>query len=274
MNKGLIIFIGECFRIGGQDSRIRDTPDSIEKQKSASLTHVKFITRIKEKYNISIDIAINTYKTGNQQLLLSWYNNENILFSQFNEHLMGQQGLINNALDNKNLSSIGQYEFIFICRIDLFLKDLLFDLFDPYSQKLTFPSVCWLKGAVYNNMPRVSDTMLFIPKNMLNRDFIINKNVSLYHDSWFIYVNNHKLNFNDLSVYLDTYHDSDSAKDFNPLYYIVGREESTVWHSMGYILNKSTMQSNKYDNIRHNFEINTTQYNNLTLSLWKNNTKI
>jgi len=78
---------------------------------------------------------------------------------------------------------------------------------------------------------------------MLNSDFIINKKVSLYHDSWFIYVNNYKLNFTDLSVYLDTYHDSDSEKDFNPLYYIVGREESTVWHSIAYILDKNTMQS-------------------------------
>lgn len=271
MNKGLLIFIGECFRTGGQGSRNCDLPESIEPQKNASLSHINFINKIKKKYEIDIDIAINSYKTSNQELLLSWYLNKNIIFSQFNEQLLSQQGLINNALSNEQLSNLSIYEFIFICRIDLFLKDLLFDLFDPYSQKLIFPSVCWFKDSVYKNMPRVNDTMLFIPKNMFNADFIINKKVSLIHKSWFIYVNDYKLNFDDLSVYLDTYHDSDSAKDFNPLYYIVSREESTVWHSMAYILDKNTMQSNKYNNIRHNFEINTNQYNNLTLYCTEHN---
>ena len=31
---------------------------------------------------------------------------------------------------------------------------------------------------------------------------------------------------------------SDSAKDFNPLYYLVNRPESTVFHSAGYLFNK------------------------------------
>jgi len=244
MTKGLIIFIGECFRTGGHGSRARDTPESINAQHAASLTHVKLINNIKEKYNMEIDVAINSYKTNNQDLLLNWYNNNNltIIFSNFIDAMIGQEALINIALHNEKLANITCYEFIFICRIDLFLKDLMFELFNPYSQKLTFPSVCWVKDCVCNNMPRVNDTMLFIPKQMLNNDFIVNKKVSFKHESWFIYVHDYKLNFYDLTVYLDTYHDSDSAKDFNPLYYMIGRQESSIWHSIAYILNRNTMQ--------------------------------
>jgi len=250
MTKGLIIFIGECFRTGGHGSRTRDTPESILSQQSASLTHVKLINIIKEKHNMEIDIAINSYKTNNQDLLLTWYSSENIIFSNFIEIMIGQEALINTALHNEKLANISCYEFIFICRIDLFLKDLMFELFDPYSQKLTFPSVCWIKDSVCNGMPRVNDTMLFIPKQMLNSNFIVNKKVSFRHESWFTYVHDYKLNFYDLTVYLDTYHDSDSAKDFNPLYYMIGRQESSIWHSIAYILNRNTMQP-KLDLVTH-----------------------
>jgi hypothetical protein len=37
---------------------------------------------------------------------------------------------------------------------------------------------------------------------------------------------------------INTYHDSDSEKDFNPLYYIVNRAQSTVWHSEGLLFDK------------------------------------
>ena len=37
---------------------------------------------------------------------------------------------------------------------------------------------------------------------------------------------------------IHTYHDSDSYKDYNPLYYIVNRPESKETHSNGYIFDK------------------------------------
>ena len=38
---------------------------------------------------------------------------------------------------------------------------------------------------------------------------------------------------------INTFHDSDSQKDFNPLYYIVNRPQNTVWHDNEYIFDKS-----------------------------------
>ena len=38
---------------------------------------------------------------------------------------------------------------------------------------------------------------------------------------------------------VDTYHDADSYKDYNPYYRYVGRPESTVWHDRGKKINRS-----------------------------------
>jgi len=263
MKKGLVLFVGECFREGGQGSRLRDTAKSVEQQELASLSHKNFINNVKEKYNIDIDVAINSYTTKNQDILLNWYSTTNLIFFNFNKTMIGLKSLINTTLDNEKFNNLNCYEFMFICRIDLFLKDLMFEIFDPYSQKLTFPFVCWIKNCKYKNMPRISDTMLFVPKQMLNNKFIINKTVSLRHESWYKYVTKHKLKENELTVYLNTYHDSDSAKDLNPLYYMVGRVESSVWDSSKYILDKQTMKYKKCHTIQ------TLQKNNININFSK-----
>ena len=61
--------------------------------------------------------------------------------------------------------------------------------------------------------------MMFIPKKYFN--FI--KKFELHHESWHDLIVYHKLSYEDLDMMLNTYHDSDSAKDFNPIYYIVNR---------------------------------------------------
>lgn len=37
---------------------------------------------------------------------------------------------------------------------------------------------------------------------------------------------------------INTFHDSNSAKDWNPLYYIVNREESSIFHTKDEIFDK------------------------------------
>jgi hypothetical protein len=49
------------------------------------------------------------------------------------------------------------------------------------------------------------------------------KKIQLHHNSWHDLIVYHKLTYEDLDMMLNTYHDSDSAKDYNPIYYIVNR---------------------------------------------------
>ena len=52
---------------------------------------------------------------------------------------------------------------------------------------------------------------------------------------------NTDLTYDDLDTMINTYHDSDSSKDYNPLYYIVNRPENIIWHREGHIFNKHNL---------------------------------
>lgn len=61
--KGIILFIGESFRYGGQASRYIGETEYYQAQIDACKTHRNFIKYIIEKYNIGIDVFISTYET-------------------------------------------------------------------------------------------------------------------------------------------------------------------------------------------------------------------
>ena len=46
------------------------------------------------------------------------------------------------------------------------------------------------------------------------------------------------LTYDDVGAYVDTLHDADSAKDFNPLYFLANRRVNPEWHDRGKIFNK------------------------------------
>ena len=135
--------------------------------------------------------------------------------------------------ENKNIN-VNVYDFIFYIRIDLFLKDYLLKVMDITKNKILFPSICWGKNCIIKNYPRVNDMMMFIPKKYY--EFI--RDINIYHNCWYKLINTSTIKNDDLDVILNTLHDSDSEKDNNPIYYIVNRPESKVWHSPNQIFDK------------------------------------
>ena len=253
-NKGLIIFIGECFRFGSQNSRVTDTIESYEKQKNATQTHINLINLIHEKYDVLVDVVINSYETKYKNDIFEWYNCDNRLKKCiFNEKKIGIEGLLKivSTIDN-----VDNYLFLFICRIDLFLKKYFFEIFNPFDKKIFFPSVCMIGYHICNckKHPRINDTMLFVPNIYIK---IIKKYIHLDHQSWCQYNKLYNFNNENLNVYLDTFHDSDSEKDYNPLYFMTSRNESNVWHSIGYVLNKQNMTENVNLDVQFNYLKNT-----------------
>lgn len=223
--KGLIIIIGESFRLGGQGTRIRGVPESYDQQINACNTHIKFLDNLKNNFNCESSVYISTYDTIYNTNLLDIYNNYLIGYKIYNDPIGLTQLFKNSIIDNKN--DLNKYNFIFYFRIDLFLKDHFFSIFNPSWETIRFPTICWILYNVYNGKPRVNDMMLFIP----NKFFDHLDNMPICHESWYIFYHDLKIDDNDMDVMINTYHDSDSQKDFNPLYYIVNRPENTVWHS-------------------------------------------
>lgn len=228
MNSLLILF-GESFRLGGQGNRNRGSDESYEAQINASLSHIRFIEFLKKR-NINMTVSINSYTTKFDSSMNEIYKSV-LVDSKYYENLIGSAKLIHNCVDR--ITDINDYDFILCMRIDLFLKDKFFEIFNPYSNTIMFPSVCFKPYHKSGRHPRVNDMMMFLPKKYFN----LIKKFNLGHDSWNHLIDLHNLTYEDLDMMLNTYHDSDSAKDFNPIYYIVNRNVINT-HKTKEIFNK------------------------------------
>jgi len=211
---GLIILFGESFRLGGQGNRNRGDDRSYNEQINAANTHIKLIKHLKKK-NMNVKVSINSYTTKFDNSLDEIYKSV-LLDSKYYGTLIGQTKLIHNCVDR--IDNINDYDFILCMRIDLCLKDKMIDIFDPHSDKILFPYITHRKSGIH---PRVSDMMMYIPKKYFN----LIKKLHLNHHTWRELVDSHKLNYKDLDTFLNTHHDSDSAKEYNSIYYIVNRPQ-------------------------------------------------
>jgi hypothetical protein len=79
------------------------------------------------------------------------------------------------------------------------------------------------------NEKDIYDYLKYFDSEIMNRDA---------HSLWVYLLKNTDLTIDCLDTMLTTYHDSDSYKDFNPLYYIANRNECTIEHSKGLYFNK------------------------------------
>jgi len=230
--KGLFLFIGESFRYGSQKTQIRGTKESYDEQIKACKSHIKFIENLEQKYNLEkSDAIIGSYTTNYDAELIAIYD-KYLVGSTFQQTLIGLTNIFHNTL--LNTKNLNDYDFIFYIRIDLFLKDYLLKVMDITKNKILFPSICWSKKCIIKNYPRVNDMMMFIPKKY----YVFIKDINIYHNCWYNLIHSSTIKNEDLDVILNTLHDSDSEKDNNPIYYIVNRPESKVWHSPNQIFDK------------------------------------
>lgn len=222
--KGALIVIGTFFRDGIYLENKKETPESFHNQKKATESHLRFVN------HFNTDLYIYTYPSKWENDIKNWYNTENYHVTTKN------YPELRFYLNDCNLNEIKhKYDYLFIIRSDMFLKDHLFEIFNPNWKRIMMASICFaasIQGSISNchmlvagpdNQiePRVNDSMLFIPKNYM----YINEYQHDTHASWIKYKYTFNLKDNDMGFILNTYHDADSHKDFNPLYYFVGRKE-------------------------------------------------
>lgn len=228
---GLILFLGESFRLGNQGTRNRGSLKSYDEQINACNSHIRFIEHIIKKYQLNkIDVYISSYTTQYDNDLLSIYN-KYLLGHIFHANPIGLNNLFHSSLDKiKNY----EYDFILFIRIDLFLKDYFMEVFNPKIDIILFPTICFIPFNISHGDPRVNDMLIFIPKKY----YRYLRYIEISHDSWHKIIKHTNLCYDDMDTMINTYHDSDSNKDFNPLYYIVNREENKIFHSEGHIFDK------------------------------------
>ena len=178
--KGLLVILGESFREGKQHSRTIGTKTSYQGQMEASGTHINFIYHLQQK-NITVEVYLASYCTNYDKDLSNIYK-PHLVGCDFHKERLGFTNLF--YITAKKIKNINSYDFVFFLRVDLFLKQGLFDVFDPNWTTIRYPSVCWIKGCKVNNSPRVSDVMLFVPKKYYNYIVDIRNIHILNHNGW------------------------------------------------------------------------------------------
>lgn len=240
--RGLLLLYGESFRVGTQGSRVRDTDESFELQKKASDSHMRFCNHIQNKYTIDMDVLINTYDTKYDTELKSFYKNYTYMT---NKTLIGSNNLVQSAVDT---IIDNKYEFIFITRIDIYIKPYFFSIFTPFWNKIYFISQNWTLwqncGFIESNdtginIPVVNPLFQFIPRT----HFKVLKNINVEHEGWMHYFKNFGLSINDMDFMVNTYHDADSFKDYNPFYKMIGRPETDKWHDADKTIDRSLIET-------------------------------
>lgn len=235
-NRLLLIIAGECFRDGGQNSRLIDTEFSTDNQLKATESHLSFIQFLKDKYNIDTDIQLLSYSSKHENILINKYNKYNLQYKFYNKYFTDRTALIN-SLKIDNIEE--KYDFILVIRPDMYLKEFFYDIFYPHANKIYYASVCWVGQHRIFDMPRVNDTIVFIPKKYFNLVYYT-IGIKTYHAAIKEYIDHsHQIGkplnlYNDFDFFIRTPHDSDTSKDYNPLYYLVSRPENKKWQSYGY----------------------------------------
>ncbi len=253
--KCLFILLGDCFREGKNASRHKDTQYGYDKQNEASISHNNLINKL-NKSNYFVDIAINTYNTKYQTELISWY--KNVVYQKFTNE---DYGYFRNAVDKSlqnviNAINISIYNFIFICRLDLLLKNKLVEIFNPKWSCIIYPFAVYMEKE--NNsliFPFVTDTMCFIPSKYFEK-LKSYTSYLLHHHCWKDLINN-GLILDDLDVMINTIHNPNTDTEINPLYKINCRQESNESFSKDIIYNK---KKNALENIN---SINITHDNHV-----------
>jgi len=229
MVNGLILFLGESFRYGGQGSQNRGSKESYEEQITAFNSHIDFIEHIITKFNLnSVSVFISSYNTQYDKEMLQIYDKYLIGYKLHSE-LIGIHNLFLNAINEIN--DIDKYDFFIYIRIDLFLKELFFDIFNPNLKTITFPCPNWYADRKIGNNPRINPILIFIPKKYYKYiPIICSIDGVTWHDLWHILVNTTDLTIDDLDFMINTYHGACSSIDFQPLYYITNRPQATSSH--------------------------------------------
>ena len=241
--RGLVMILGESFRMGTQNTRTRGTPESYAEQIRACESHIAFLRYISNKYRMDHPpcVFVASYTTPFDAKLLYVYR-KYISGHRLYKDVVGINTLLQESLafilKNEKLTTMAdlktKYDFILFLRIDLFLKDYFIKNFDPRADLILYPSICFLPYDKVGKHPRVNDTMMFVPAKY----FEYFPSIEISHESWYYLVSRTDLTHEDLGTMVKTYHDSDSFKDWNPLYYIVNREQNQIFHSRGHEFDK------------------------------------
>jgi hypothetical protein len=183
-----------------------------------------------ESLGYKVDVYIDSYHTQYDNELLEWYGGH-VKDSRFHTtKFASQRMLIKDSLDMLK-DTLDTYDTLMILRIDLFLKERFINEYNPDTPTVQFPFIMWtLNIRTPDGNPMVTDTIFHFPKKYYDKLYGLYEGRS-WGDNNHAFLDIVPLEYEkEYSLMTKHFHDSDSAKDFNPYYRMIGRPESTKWH--------------------------------------------
>jgi hypothetical protein len=239
-----VLVIGESFRAGSQFSRHIGADVSVPEQVAACESHVRLMDAL---VDLQSYVFLHTYDTLHSAQLRRIYGERlcgcALLPAHANVTPRGPFDHLRRALTLLPAGWPDTFDAVFVLRVDLLFKEPL-DMVATHlrlacsvdARKILYPSICFLpQHTTHKGLPRVNNMFAVVPRYRF--DVLLGGEVDVVaHESWAA------LPPGAADVMLDTYHDSDSQKDRNPVYRVVNRPEHAVWHSRGYRLDRMTLQ--------------------------------
>jgi len=220
-NKVLLVLWGESFRSGGQMTRTRGTGDYFAKQKSATLSHLELLDRIRKEHSLECDILLNSFTLNpeDDNSLISWYSDYG---SKFIHHLhekgFAKEEETRSDTYDKTLDIIDDYEYVLFVRLDLRLKKYFIDNFYLDPEQIIFAHI-----DRHCQTFSVCDQIMLFPKKFF---YTIKEKViyTLGHNARNSLIKYDKDLINHIDYFVYTLHICSTDLGWNPLYTQVGRK--------------------------------------------------
>lgn len=213
----LIVINGESFRYGKQQTRGRGGEESLKRQYLATLSHIRFIKYIKEKFNVSSEIFLNSYElnTDYDNILLEWYKKYLIKYN-FNKNIFkSEDEFVKNTLEQIKMIDINDYDYILLVRPDCYLKKYYLNIF-KFDPCVTFS---FIDSNGYSLSVNHSLTLIY--KKYFDL-FLEDKFWKIHHSEYFLlkYISKDKS-----KKLIESSHWCCTSLGWNPLFSYVGRTE-------------------------------------------------
>ena len=251
----LFVITGESFRIGGQNSRKRDSSvDGIERQRLASYSHIRLIYYLKAKFNVDTDIFINTYEfTPECDKIITNIYKPRVIYANFRATNAGEAHLLHEQT-NKFVSEIdlSPYEFIFFVRIDFYIKEYFLSKFKKIDDKIRYGLLDYGEDPGMGGTTAILHDLVYMPKryfNLINVD--IQRNFRLPHSGGNRVAE--MIGVHNVDHFINSYHALSTHLNWNPIFTNVDRPESLNHECRGqrYINYKKVFVENddEYDHL-------------------------
>lgn len=240
--KGLFCIWGGSFRDSVQYTGGLSENSIFQAQLTASQSQLNFLKSLSSEIDVSLIII--TYKTNFSHFLEYWFKDFDPLIILIEKPI----GLFKLAKKVPQLASRYDSDFYFFLRIDIVLKSKFLDVIYFPQDRIMCPFVCYIGGHQHIVSPpshipeyaknisigektrsRPCDMFMYVHSKFKNQ--LMSSQIWMYHD--FTLSIDYNV-YRQVDYYLDTFHDSNSWGDRNPLYYTCNRPETFIWKSEFY----------------------------------------